>query len=114
MAHRRRRAAEDRDFEAMACAEVDVQTRHDQIVMVMLLLDQPGCQLASVMVVNESKHGDLFSRAGLRRLFVNEAVADEVTDRLAARGIPLARVAAVERVQQGGLERDADASEVSH
>ena len=82
MLHFLDRAAQDRHFQAVPFAKVDVQARHDKFVMVMLFVDQFRGQLASVVIVDEHEDGNNFA-GGSRRLLVDEFVANKVADRLA-------------------------------
>ena len=87
MTHFFRLAAQDRHFQAMPLAEVNVQRRNDEVVMMVLLVDQFRGQLSSVMVVNQ--HDDRDNLAGrVGGLFVDEPFANEV-----AQGLPTGRLA---------------------
>src|SRR5262249_59132238 len=80
------RPAEDRHLQAMPLTQVDVQTGDDQFVVVMRLVDQPGSQLASVVVVNNGHYRHLRRRLRFA-LLADEPVADQVADRLASVGV---------------------------
>ena len=56
-----RRPAEHGHFQAVPLAEVDVQAGDDELVVVVLLVDEAGGQLAGVVVVDERDHGDLLA-----------------------------------------------------
>ena len=60
-------------------------------------------------------HGDLLRVAGRPPgLLADEVIADQVADGLAARRVAPALVAAVEGVQQGAFQGDADAGQFGH
>ena len=84
------RAAQHRHLQAVPLPQVDVQAGNEQVVVVVLLVDQAGGQFAGVVVVDERDHGDLLALDVLR-LLVDQPVAAEVADRLAARGVALGR-----------------------
>lgn len=97
----------------MPFAEMDVQARHDQFVMVVLLVDELGGQFAGVVIVDEHDDSDDFAR-GLGRLFVDQAIADQVADRLAAIGVAARRDVLVEGIEQRFFQRNAHARQVGH
>jgi hypothetical protein len=88
-------AAEHGHFEAMAFPEMHVQAGNDQVVMMVLLFDQPRRQFAGVMIVDEGDDGHQVP-LGLSRPFSNQAVADQVANGLAARGVALVGKVTVE------------------
>ncbi len=67
MAYLSRWTAQDRHLQTMPLAEMNVQTGHNQMVMVMLLVDETGGQLAGMVIVHERDHGHLLGvRPALR------------------------------------------------
>src|SRR5262249_1725534 len=61
------------------------------------------------------EHGHLLARpVAVLGLLADQVVANEVADRLAPRRVALGRVAAVEGLQQGALQRYADARQFRH
>src|SRR6516225_489575 len=108
-----RTTPQDRYFQAMTFPEMDVQRGDDQIMMVMLLIDQAGCQLPGVVIINESDYGHLFALGPLC-LLADEPIADEVADRFAARRIALGGIPLVEGFQQGIFQRDRNSSQLVH
>src|SRR5262249_32572676 len=107
------RTAKHGYFQAMPFPKVDVQAGHDQLVVVMLLIDELGGQFASVMVVDQRNHGYLLA-LGFFGFLLDKAVADQVADGLATGGVSLHRVAPVEGIEQRVFERDADACQFRH
>ncbi len=109
----RPRAAQHRHFQAMPFPKMDVQARHDQVVMVMLLVDKLCRQFAGVMIVDHGYDGDLLFPL-IAGLLANEQIANEIANRLAARRVALGRDDLVEGLEQVFFKRDADSREVCH
>ncbi len=72
-------------------------------MMVVLLIDQTGRQLAGMVIVNERDHRHLFA-LGPFGLFADQPIADQVSDGFAARRIALGGISVVKRVQQRTFE----------
>src|SRR5262245_35140269 len=66
-----------------------------------------------MVIVDQRDDGHLLSRR-LHRFLLDEPIANQIADRFAARGIALVFVAAIEGLEQGVLQRNADACEVWH
>src|SRR6516164_9227974 len=92
---------------------MDVQAGYDQVVMMMLLVDEPGGQFAGVMVIDQGDDGNLFATC-LAGLVADQAVADQIANRFASRGVALAVDVPVKRLQQGILQGNADACQIRH
>jgi len=92
---------------------MNVQARHDQVVVVVLLVDEPRGQFARVVVVDERDDGHLLP-GGIDRLFADQTVADQVADRLAPRRVALGRAALVKRFEESIFQRNADARKFRH
>ena len=59
------RTPQDGHLQAVPLAEMDVQAGNDEIVMVVLLVDQPGGELPGVVVVDEGDDGHPLARGRL-------------------------------------------------
>src|SRR5262249_9524410 len=66
-----------------------------------------------MVVVDERDDGHLLALGPLG-LLADEPVANQVADRLTARGVALGRDALIEGVEQGALQRNAHAGQVRH
>ena len=78
--------------------------------MVVLFVDQREGKFAGVVIVDQRYYSYLLGAGrGRDALLPDESVADQVADRLAARGIALIFTTAVERFQESRLQRNADA-----
>ena len=92
-------AAQDRHFQTVPLAEVDVHAGHDDFVMVVLLFDQLSRQLPRVVIVDDGDDGHLLGR-GRFPLLADEAIADQVADRFAAVAVAAGLNEGIERRQQ--------------
>ena len=81
--------------------------------MVMLLVEQLGGQLAGMMIVDHADDGDLLAAAVLG-LLADEAIADQIANRLAAHLVALGGDVAVEGLQQGVFQGNADSRQFGH
>src|SRR5438067_9940473 len=97
----------------MSFPEMHVQARDDQIVVMVLLVDEAGGQLARMVIVDQRHDRDLLA-VRLFGLGADQAVANQVANRFAACRIALFADVLVERLEQGRLEGNADASQFRH
>ena len=106
-------AAQHRHFQAMPFPQMDVQARHDQVVMVMLLVDQLCRQFAGVVIVDHGYDGDLLFPL-IAGFLANEQIANEIANRLAARRVSFGRDEFVKRLEQTLFQGDANSGQVRH
>jgi peptide deformylase len=97
----------------MPLSQVNVQAGYNQVVMMVLLVNEPSGQFAGVVVVDKSDNGHLFA-PGMFGLLFDEPVADQVADSLAARRVALGRQKAVEGFQERRFQGNADACQIGH
>ena len=100
-------------LQAMPLAQMDMQAGNNEFMVMMLLIDQPGGQLARVVVVDEHDYRYLLALGSLP-FFADEPIANEIANRLAARGVTFRCIALVKCLQQCTFKRDADSSEIGH
>jgi len=108
-----RGAVDDQDLEAGVVIEVGVAGRDDQVVVLMLEAGELISDAVGIVVVDE---GDGANDGGVGGggAFGDEAVANEIAEGFRAVGVAAAGDGAVELCEEGGIESDADAAELTH
>src|SRR5262245_11570266 len=83
------------------------------MMVVMLLVDEAGGQLARVVIVHQADDGDLLA-GRLLALLADEPIADKIANRFAACRVALLVDVLVEGIEQRGFEGDADTRQIGH
>ena len=104
---------DDEDLETGIVIEVGVTGGDDQVVVLVLEAGELVGDAVGAVVVDEGDGADDGGVGGGGTLG-DEAVANEVAEGLRAVGVAAAGDGAVELLEEGGIECDADAAELTH